>query len=415
MNQTEQMSMVESINSILGIKNEHIKKVNGENKEIQTYKGMKPSKKVKVLKIPVDKSILEGNLIEIPFISYYKSKEPPTTVEYVWTDSKGIEKKIEVRGSKWGVPDEYCFDVLIALFRLHLNQNKCIEFDIENKKWNMDKTINFSLSELAREMGYKSLGKNVFDKLDIALEILNDTTIYNKAGGIFLDVKTDEYLATEVKESIRIVTNYKSYRYSKNGVNQKRINYRKIKDYTSVKIDDFIYESLCNSYFKIFDYENYKLLKMGIAKKIYLLLSKWRANRSKVFLTWETLYQKIPLTDKKTEKYRRKRIRDACKKLIEIEYLVEVHENTKGVEFVFEEKDNKKQNELALDVDKSKEIPKKYNTIMDIIMALNELKIDNNIIQKILNTVSIDVIKEKLEKSETLGIEERKRTIASLL
>ncbi|HCL4447225.1 TPA: hypothetical protein N2D16_002830 [Clostridium botulinum] len=413
MDKIEQLSIIDRVNDILGFNDDIAEKQpKKQKKQEQTYKGMKPSQKVKVLKIPVDESILEGNLIEIPFISYYKEKEPLTAVEYVWVDSKGVEKTIEVRGSKWGVPDEYCFDVLTALFRLHMKQNKCIEFDIENQKWNMNKTINFSLSELAREMGYKSLGKNVFDKLDIALEILNDTTIYNKAGGTFLDVKTNTYLTPEKKESIRIVTHYKSYRYSNRDKDQKRINYREIKDYTSVKIDDFIYESLCNSYFKIFNYESYRLLKMGIAKKIYLLLSKWRANRSKVFLNWKTLYQKIPLTDKKPEKYRRKRIRDAYNKLIEIGFLVRVHENTKGVEFIFEDTAN---DELALDVIESKDKPKKYNTIMEILMALNELKIDNVIIQSILNSVSIEVIKTTLEESEGLALEERQGKIKSLL
>ena len=412
MNDDKQLSMVDQIENIFN-GNSIEQQYFGEPQE-QTYKGMKPSNKVKVLRIPVDESILEGNLIELPFISYYKEKEPLTAIEYVWKDSKGIEKKIEVRGSKWGVPDEYCFDVLTALFRLHVKQNKCVEFDMEEKKWNMNKTIHFSLSELAREMGYKSLGKNVFDKLDIALEILNDTTIYNKAGGSFLDVKEKEYLTTEKKESTRIVTNYKSYRYSKLREGQKRINYREIKDMTSVVIDDFIYESLCNSYFKIFNYEEYRQLKMGIAKKIYLLLNKWRAKRKRIYLTWETLYQKIPLTDKKPEKYRRKRIREACKKLIDIGYIKEVHENSTGLEFVFGdgiEEINNTQDVKQIESNNEN----KFNTIYDILMALNDVHMDSSIVQRILSNVDMNKIRETLIKIEEKENDVKKRELEALL
>ena len=213
-----------------------------KSKKEETYRDMKPSNKVKILTIPVDKSFIEGNLIDIPFICYFRTKEPTTVVEFVWTDSKGIERKIEVRGSgKWGVPDEYCFDVLMALFRIYQKQNQGIKFNYDKNEWGLNRVIHFTFSELAREMGYKSLGKNNFEKLDTALEILNDTSIYNKAGACFLDVKTKQYLNTEAKESIGLIKNYKSYRYSKLGVNQKRVDYKQIKDITSVTLDDFIY------------------------------------------------------------------------------------------------------------------------------------------------------------------------------
>jgi len=405
----EQLSLIERVNMLLGVEE------SVDNNKIQkTHKGKTPSNKVKILRIPVDKSILEGNLMELPFISYFKTKEPLTVVEYFWVDSKGTERKIEVRGSKWGVPNEYCFDVLTALFRLHIKQNKSVEFNIDENRWNMNKTIHFSLTELAKEMGYKSFGKNVFDKLDIALETLNDTTIYNKANGAFLDTKSNTYLTTEAKESIGIIRNYKSYRYSKLKEGDKRINYRNIKDFTSVTIDDFIYESLCNSYFKIFNYEQFQKLDMGIAKKIFLLLNKWRSERHKVFLKWETLYQRIPLIstnkeEEKPDKYKKRRIRDACKKLIEVGFVEKVHENTIGVEFIF---DDKAKNELAITVDD--EELRQYDTLSGILNALNNINLTTEQIESILNNVSIDMIKKTLRNTHYLSLEDKRKSILEL-
>lgn len=409
MDKCEQLSLIEEVNTILGVNNPV------DNKDIiQTYRGKKPSNKVKILRIPVDKSILEGNLMELPFITYFKSKEPLTVVEYFWVDSKGVEKKIEVRGSKWGVPNEYCFDVLTALFRLHIRQNKSVEFNIDENRWNMNKTIHFSLTELAKEMGYKSFGKNVFDKLDISLETLNDTTIYNKANGAFLDVKSNTYLSAEAKESIGIIRNYKSYRYSKLQEGAKRINYRDIKDYTSVMIDDFIYESLCNSYFKIFNYEQFSKLEMGIAKKMFLLLNKWRAERKKVFLKWETLYQRIPLIstnkdDEKPDKYKKRRIRDACKKLIEIGFIKEVHENTIGIEFIF---NDGVEHEIAMTSDNSELV--QYDTVSGILNALSNINFTAKEIESILNTVPIEKIKEVLRNTHKMTLLDKRSIILAL-
>ena len=207
MDKEEQLSIINTLNN-----NKVVDKSVDKPKKEETYRDMKPSNKVKVLTIPVDKSFIEGNLIDIPFICYFRTKEPTTVVEFVWTDSKGIKRKIEVRGSgKWGVPDEYCFDVLTALFRIYQKQNQGIRFNYDKNKWGMDKIIHFTFSELAREMGYKSFGKNNFEKIDTALEILNDTTIYNKSGACFFDAKTKKYFNTESKESIGIIKNYRSY------------------------------------------------------------------------------------------------------------------------------------------------------------------------------------------------------------
>jgi len=65
----EQLSLIEKVNRLLGVE-----KPVDNNKIQKTHKGKTPSNKVKILRIPVDKSILEGNLMELPFIVILKPK-----------------------------------------------------------------------------------------------------------------------------------------------------------------------------------------------------------------------------------------------------------------------------------------------------------------------------------------------------
>jgi hypothetical protein len=54
------------------------------------------AKKPKTIRIRTDESIIESNLSELPFVYYYKQKDPINILEYIWYDSKGIFLSITI-------------------------------------------------------------------------------------------------------------------------------------------------------------------------------------------------------------------------------------------------------------------------------------------------------------------------------
>lgn len=372
--------------------------------------------KVKPVVIRVNESMMEGTLIEIPFCTFYKPKagDPPTAIKYVWTQG-GQEQSIDVRGSAiYGLPDEFAFDVLTALFRIYAQDNPNIEFDMENKCWKMNQKINFTFKQLAQEMGYKSFGGNLLERLDGAIQCLNDSTIYfQRSCKAFKDIEmmpsvknaTDEgYIYDEMEEtkSIRILKGYRSYKYRKLKENAKRIDYTLIKDRTYVYIDDYFFESLCKSYFKVFDYEQYGLLRMGIAKRMFLLLNKWRNKKRTVFLKWETLYGRIPLTDEKSESYRRRRIRDACEQLVSVDYIESYDSNQSGVKFMFEDG---VEDEITQSHEKTigTSTQNKFENMGLMMSMLENIGFTKDEISYTINTFSLDVVRDALENCFNLS------------
>lgn len=347
------------------------------------------TKGVKVLTIRIDEDFVENNLIDLPFIYYYKTKEPITSITYNWMTSDGIPRAVEVRSSKYGIPTPYEYDVLLALFRIYIrqNNNKIVYIKDEADFEQIDNIVTFSYRELIKEMGYNSYSYKLKQRIERAIETLQDTNIYNTDLGGFYNPFTKEYVVDR-KFTANILSEYETYNYitlkddngnillDDMGNPMKKLDTNSIKDKCSVRLGKFFLANLYYGSGKISDKHLRLSLKNDIARKVYLILNKWRNNRSEMFLKFETLYHRIPLSDEKSDYYRKRRVLDALSELKKKGFIFEYETLRNGVNIVFN--NDKKMIKQA----KHNELLEKYNTYDEIINGLLTYKIDDNTINK---------------------------------
>ena len=297
--------------------------------------------KKKILRINIDEAFLESNLIEMPFISLQKSKEIVSVVEYNWSDSNGIKHEIKISGSgQYGVPTAFEYDVLIALFRLYAKKNR-IEFSNDLDINNEDELIlRFSFNDVAKEMGYDDPGGKDIKRIKKAINILIETTIYNK-NCAFYDISNKKYIE-ENEVGFHIIGNAEFYSLKTN----KKDN---SKDLNSVTFGKFFCESIKKGYFKYFNYNTYKELNSPIAKRLFTLLTKWKNNRSFLEVNYSTLYDRIPLDTDMDKRYKKASVKRACEYLVNVGFLNSYDIGTEKIKFNFEnivsEIENKKEND----------------------------------------------------------------------
>ena len=269
--------------------------------------------KRKILRINVEEAFMEGNLLDNPFISFQKSKEIISVVEYKWVDSNGINHEIKISGSgQYGVPTAFEYDVLVALFRLYAKKNK-IEFgDDSAVKNESELTLNFSLNDVAKEMGYNDPSSKEKNRIKKAINILMETTIYNKKDGLY-DIRNKSYIERSEK-GFHIIENTNFYSYKTN----KKINN---KEANSITFGKFFCDSIKNGYFKYFNYNTYRELNSPIAKRLFALLTKWRNNRQWIEINYSTLYDRIPLDAEMEKKYKKACVKRACEYLVNVGFL----------------------------------------------------------------------------------------------
>lgn len=349
---------------------------------------------------------MEGNLIDIPFFYFYnfskkKIKERkkeryagiaiqnsrPTIMKYIWNDSKGNERGVEIMGSPiTGVPGEYEYNVLMSLFYLYSKQNNQLTI-LNGSVKNLSPEIYFNLKEVARVLGIKNIGGSSLKKIKEAIDNLTTTTVteiyenslYKSDAGVQIEKKYHilEYTEIETNKSVE------GHRIT-----------------GKVVINRFFFENLCNSYFKIIDYESYINLKSIIARRLYLILSKWRNERSSMYLKYETLYNRIPLTEGENFK-KNQNIRNAAKQLINIGFLVGIEPDREGINFKFTN------NEVAATLEKKgpKKInnnkTKPYETISDILQGLKSFGLTDSEIDDVLKNAEMNYLKALMKYADT--------------
>lgn len=336
--------------------------------------------------IKSNQSIAESNLMVIPFVSMKKTKVK--ILKRVWI-SNGIERGITVKGSvDLGVPTIDDLDLLLALFRVHMKNNDYkYQYNKSTKKVFIPQKINFTFRELALEMGYSEYGGTVKKKLETALKKLVETTIYSELGGALRDVEKGEYI-TEIEgiESFRILTDYKSYSYKKRKAKGEKIGTpEEVKENTSVMIDTFFYNQICNNYFKIYDYSDYIRLTKGSSKKLYLLLNQWSHGYEK-FLSYQVLYDYLGLDDSKSNSYNNREIKKGLDELKDIGFIDGFNvERGDGINIIFNERLLGKG--YFLD---------KYKTDAEIVSRLREHNVSYNDITKYVRLDNKDYVKALL-------------------
>lgn len=326
----------------------------------------KSEKEVQIISLKSNQSINESNLMVIPFVSMSKSKV--SILERTW-ESKGIERGIKVVGSaEHGCPTVQELDVMLGLFRILIkNVGFKYEYNKATGKVNLPKVINFTFQELSKELGYKTYGGALKKKLENSVKCLNEVTMYSNFA--LRDVEVDDYIYDYNKEeSFRIIEKYISYSYKNKKKSGEKIgNSKQIKEQQSVEISDFFFNSICNNYFKIYNYDSYIGLTKGLSKKLYLLLTQWSKGYEK-YLTYKVLYDMLSLdvVDSKKEYYYNRLIKEALDELMSVGFIQDYEvKKSEGIIFVF----NKSKRLASKYLDK-------YNTQEEIIIRLQCIGFD---------------------------------------
>lgn len=351
------------------------------------------AKKPKTMRIKTDESIIESNLAEMPFIYYYKQKDPINILEYIWYDSKGVKRGLEVRNPKYGIPSSFEYETLLALWKVYVKNNPVIEFDEEKGSYDLPIVINFDYKEIAKEMGYENYGGSIKKRIEQAIECLIDTTIYNRHSGGLLDQQTGEYII-DSKKAFHILEEYESYSYKELKSGEKRIDANKIKERTKVRISNFFYNSMCNNYLRRYNYTRFIDLKSGIAKKLMVMLNKWKGKRGSVELYYQTLYERIPLIDTKSVSYRNKCIRTAADELVRVGFIQEYScdDKKKKINFIF---DRCALNDIGCDKDTYCGRDQ-FNSFHEIMQGFRDFGFTNEEAEKLLDLSRLPYIKALL-------------------
>ena len=151
-------------------------------------------------------AIIDGNSVQqLIFVKEYKG-ERKTMMDYTWygKDENGNVAKRGIRVSghgEYGIPTLAEYSVYSALQRLFIQQ-KTVRGVCELKYDDYDDeylTINFNITELAKEMGYASTpSKTTRDKLKKSIEILLATTLFSTHEGGLYDIREKKYIKTNL-------------------------------------------------------------------------------------------------------------------------------------------------------------------------------------------------------------------------
>ncbi len=342
-------------------------------------------KKPKILRINLDEAVMEGNLIEMPFVTYNldrKKKDIVSVVEYKWIDSKGINRGIEIRGSaKYGVPTSFEFDVLIALLRIYARSEKILLNAQYINDYNIsedDITIEFTLTKVAEELGLNRPSSTILNKILRSIEILTDTTIYNRYSGGIYDILEQKYIEDKAI-AFHIVEKFESTLY-RNDKKQKRG--RGIVQ--KIKLNKFFYKSISGGYLKFYSHTEYVGISSSIGRRLFLILSKWKGdNKSYLKIKNETLYQRIPLEDSIPIKRKNQMIKRALQSLIDIGFIKQFEIKDGYVTSFFKIEDIKNNDDNIY-------FKNKYNHHDEIIDKLKSLGFTEEEIQRYLNVIYFD-------------------------
>lgn len=293
-------------------------------------------------------AVVDGNTVQMAFLRDYKGARQ-TLMEYTWyTKENGglIKRGLSVSGhGEYGVPTLKEYEVYVALQRIFINKKTengmCkLEYDGYDDDY---LTINFSINELAREMGYSTPSSKTRENLKKSIDILLATTIFSIHEGGLYDIRNKKYIVNK-KIGVHLVESMES------------IDMEEEFNYTQIKLSKFTYEQILNDYKLFYDLGKYNKTKNSISKKIYHLALQWKGGNNFSFANINTLVERIPMVNV-DPKYKKRDIKKALKELNDKEIVKVKYDdlNPDKVYFIFkgETPDLKKYNTY-------KEIQQKY-------------------------------------------------------
>lgn len=325
-------------------------------------------------------AVVDGNSVQMAFVKEYKG-ERKTLMEYTWSnkDKNGnlIQRGIKVSGhGEYGVPTLKEYDVYVALQRIFINkktQNGMCTLLPDN--YDDDYlTIEFSISELAKEMGYSVPSSKTRDNLKKSIDTLLATTIYSIYNGGIYDIKEKKYV-TNSSYGFHLLESMASLDID-NGTD--------ISNYTKLRLSKFTYEQIVNDYKLFYDKSKYNKTKNLLAKKIYHLALQWKGDSKFSFCNIDTLVERLPMVNCEP-KYRKREIKNALKNL-----------NDNGIVKIKYDDQNPNKVYFIFDDDNNIEIKKKYGTFKEIEQKYKDLGFTENEIDEYLNIEKIRYIQALL-------------------
>lgn len=325
-------------------------------------------------------AVVDGNSVQMAFVKEYKG-ERKTLMEYTWSnkDKNGnlIQRGIKVSGhGEYGVPTLKEYDVYVALQRIFINkktQNDMCTLLPDN--YDDDYlTIEFSISELAKEMGYSVPSSKTRDNLKKSIDTLLATTIYSIYNGGIYDIKEKKYV-TNSSYGFHLLESMASLDID-NGTD--------ISNYTKLRLSKFTYEQIVNDYKLFYDKSKYNKTKNLLAKKIYHLALQWKGDSKFSFCNIDTLVERLPMVNCEP-KYRKREIKNALKNL-----------NDNGIVKIKYDDQNPNKVYFIFDDDNNIEIKKKYGTFKEIEQKYKDLGFTENEIDEYLNIEKIRYIQALL-------------------
>lgn len=247
-------------------------------------------------------------------------------LEYTWTtkvEGKPVKRGIKVSGhGEYGVPTLRELDVLIALQNLFINKytyDGMVQLKTDDIT-EEDLTIDFTINQLAKELGYVSPNNNVRNNIKKSIEILVSTTISNLYEGGIYDVKRKEYIKNP-KVMYHYLESYGGYDV------ENEDGETVVVDVTKIKISKFFYDMIVNDYKLFYNRQQYKKTKNLMARKIYLMALQWMGKNDFAFANISTLIQRVPMAQSEP-KYQKQYIKSALKNLEEKGLLKVVYDKT---------------------------------------------------------------------------------------
>lgn len=254
-------------------------------------------------------AVVDGNTVQMAFLREYKG-EIQTAMEYTWystEDGKLVKRGLFVSGhGAYGVPTLREYDVYVALQRIFINKKTrhgvC---ELKTESINDDYLkIDFTIQELARELGSNSPNKLMRESLKKSLKVLLATTIFSRYSGGIYDIRNKRYIAnTEIGfhllESMSSIDTFDED--GNTGI-----------DVTQIKLSKFTYDQILNDYKLFYNKEIYNRTKNLMARKIYHMALQWKGNNNFSFANINTLVEKIPMVDVE-DRYKKRDVKKALK------------------------------------------------------------------------------------------------------
>ena len=298
-------------------------------------------------------AVVDGNTVQMAFLREYKG-EIQTAMEYIWYSTENgelVKRGIFVSGhGEYGVPTLREYDVYSALQRIFItkktNRGIC-ELKTEDIS-NEDLTIDFSITELAKELGYSTPSNATRQNLKRSIKILLATTIFSRFTGGIYDIRKKRYISN-TEQGVHLLESMQSVEV---------LDDEHEVDITQIRLSRFTYEQILNDYKLFYNKKVYNKTKNLMARKIYHMALQWKGNNNFSFANISTLAERIPMVNVE-EKYKKRDIKKALKILNDKEMVKIKYDdnNPDKVYFIF---NNEGGDELVVDrIDK-------YNSYAEI-------------------------------------------------